>query len=367
MPRPRSSSLSSLVLPLALLPALGCDSNKPPPQPPEPTAAVEPEPAPEPEPPPAPPPKVPEDAFSIGTFNVDWAFDSLEDRRPKSAQPHVAPDDAAWDWKRDRIVDVLVAEKLDIVVLVELGGERELGDIVSNVSAKDGPDYQYAWVPGDDKLTGRSVAILSRFPIRGERRTDAFAPIHVAAEVELPTGDEITVIAMHLKEGNNKGAISKRNEMAKSLKRRVVKAAKERPVILLGTLGDDTLPFDGDYKTSAAGMLSGESTPKGSDDCEDSASETLAQATALNEGGAVDRIFVCGLEMRGAETSGRDLIVREQEDPDGTPWPSVPVDAEPHRDVSDHLVLWAEIALPKKPEPEGGEGEGEGGEAQPAS
>ena len=78
------------------------------------------------------------------------------------------------------------------------------------MTTKDGPDYQYAWVPGEDKLSGRHAAILSRFPIRGERRTDAYAPIHVAAEVELPTGDEITVIAMHLKEGRNKGAVKKR-------------------------------------------------------------------------------------------------------------------------------------------------------------
>ncbi|MEM9452719.1 MAG: endonuclease/exonuclease/phosphatase family protein [Myxococcota bacterium] len=356
--------------------AASCDSNKPPPQPPEPVAAVEPEPEPEPEAPPPPPPKVPEDAFSIGTFNVDWAFDPLGDKRPTTAKPHVAPDDDTWEWKRDRIVDVLVAEKLDIVVLVELGGERELTDITSSVTTKEGPDYQYAWVPGEDKRTGRHVAILSRFPIKDERRTDAYAPIHVAAEVELPTGDEITVIAMHLKEGSNKGAVKQRNEMAKSLKRRVTKAAKKRPVILLGTLGDKTLPYDNDYKQSASGMLSGEATKQSNDNCEDSAAETLAQSTTIGGGEALDRIFSCGLVMRGAETSGRDIIVREQEDPADTPWPSVAVDKEPHRDVSDHLVVWAEIALPKKPGAEDGAGKAEakaeakteaGGEAKDAA
>ncbi len=354
---PSSSFRSSLIASVgtaALFATAGCGPKKPPPKPPEPVAAAEPEAEAEPEPEPAPPPKVPEDAFSIGTFNLDWAFDGLEDRRPKAAQPNVAPDDAAWEWKRDRIVEVLVAEKLDIVVLTELGGERELTDITSSVTTKDGPDYQYAWVAAEDKLSGKQVAILSRFPISNERRTDAYAPMHVAADVELPTGDTLTVIGMHLKEGTNKGATKKRNEMAKSLKRRVGKAAKKNPVIVLGTLGDPTLPYDDGYKNAASGILSGESTSKGSDDCEDSGAESLAQGSGLGERGALDRIFSCGLEMRGAQTSSSELIVREQEDAADTPWPSVPVDKEPHRDVSDHLVVWAEIALPKKPEPEGG-------------
>jgi len=304
----------------------------------------------------APPPKVPEDAFSIGTFNLDWAFDPLEDKRPKSARDHVAPDDEAWEWKRDRIVEVLVEARLDIVVLVELGGERELTDIIASVAVKDGPDYQYAWVPSEDKLSGQQVAILSRFPIEGERRTDAYLPKHVVGDVELPGGEVITVIGVHFKEGTNKGAVKKRLEMAKSMKRRAVKLAKERPVILLGTVGDPTLPYDDGYAKSAAGMLSGESSKKGSDDCEDSAAESLAQSTTVGEGAAMDRIFVCGLEMRGAEASGQEKIVREGEDPKDTPWPSVAVDKEPHRDVSDHLVVWAEVALPKKAEVEGEEG-----------
>jgi endonuclease/exonuclease/phosphatase family metal-dependent hydrolase len=301
--------------------------------------------------PPKPASKVPEDAFSIGTFNVDWAFDSIDPKRPKQAQPHTAPDEATWEWKRDRIVEVLVAERLDIVALVELGGEREITDITSSVKDKGGPDYGYAWVKGEDAASGRQVAILSRFPISNERRTEAYAPIHVAAEVELPGGDEITVVAVHLKEGGHKGATSQRNKMASSIKLHSMRERKKRPVIVLGTVGDPTLPNDEGYAASGAGMLAGKSTGKKSDDCRDSATDTLAQGTTVGKSEAMDRIFVCGLELRGAETSGSGLIVREGEDPEDTPWPSVPVAEAPHRDVSDHLVLWAEIALPKKAEP----------------
>jgi endonuclease/exonuclease/phosphatase family metal-dependent hydrolase len=337
----------------ALLAATGCGPKAPPPKPPaapvattEPTAAPAAAPAPE-----APPPKVPADAFSIGTFNLDWAYDSIDAKRPKHAQPHVATDDAAWEWKRDRIVEVLVAEKLDIVALAEAGGDREISDITSSVKDKGGPDYQYAWVKGEDAASGRQVAILSRFPISNERRTDAYAPIHVAAEVELPGGEAISVIAVHLKEGGHKGAVGQRMKMASSLKLHSNRERKKRPVIIVGTVGDPTLPFDDAYSASAAGLLAGKPTGKKSDDCHDSASETLAQGTTVGKGEAMDRIFVCGLELRGAETSGSELIVREEEDPEDTPWPSVPLAAAPHRDVSDHLVLWAEVALPKKPQP----------------
>lgn len=355
-----SVPVSTLLVATGSLAIFGCGPKAPPPKPPEPAPTAEAEVEAEAEPEPEPPPKVPEDAFSIGTFNLDWAFDPLADKRPKQAVPHTSPDDAAWEWKRNQIADVLVAEDLDIVVLTELGGERELTDIIATVDAKDGPDYSYAWVPSEDKFSGQQVAILSRFPITNERRTDAYAPMHVVGDVELPGGEMVTVIGMHLKEGRNKGSTKKRLSMAESLKRRAGKEQKKRPVIMAGTVGDPTLPFDDGYSKSPAGVLSGESTKKGSDDCEDSAAEGLAQATTVVDAAAMDRIFVCGLEMRGAEVAGRDKIVRELEDPDDTPWPATPIDAEPHRDVSDHLVLWAEVVKPKKPEPEeGAEGEGE--------
>jgi endonuclease/exonuclease/phosphatase family metal-dependent hydrolase len=344
---------------MALLLAVGCGPKKEPTHPPEPTAAANATGKPDaaagtpdaaetaqadaPAAEARPEGKVPADAFAIGTFNVDWAFDHIDKKRPKQAKAHAAPNDDAWEWKRDRIAEVLVAQQLDVVVLTEVGGDREIGDITSTIKEKGGYAYDYAWVPGEDKLTGKQVAILSRFPLSGERRTEAYAPIHVAAEVELPTGVTITVIGVHLKEGSLKAAIDQRNEMAGSIKRRAVKERKKHPVVILGTVGDPTLPFDDDYKSSAAGVLAGKN-------CHDSAKESLAQHTTIGNPQALDRIFTCGLEMRAAETAGADLIVREEDDPPNSPWPSVPVDAAPHRDVSDHLVLWAEVVMPTKAE-----------------
>jgi endonuclease/exonuclease/phosphatase family metal-dependent hydrolase len=357
---PRLLSLALPSLSAALLLASGCGPDKQPTNPPEPTAktgtAAEPgaattEATPDATAKPTSDAKVPADAFAIGTFNLDWAYDNIEKKRPKQAKPHAAPDDEAWEWKRDRIAEVLVAQKLDVVVITEVGGDREIGDITSTVKDKGGHAYDYAWVQGEDKLTGKQVAILSRFPISGERRTEAYAPIHVAADVELPTGVTITVIGVHLKEGSLEAAAGQRLEMAGSLKRRASKERKKHPVVIAGTVGDPTLPFDDGYAGSAAGVLAGKS-------CQDSAKDSLAQHTTIGKPEALDRIFTCGLEMRAAETAGADLIVREEDDPEGSPWPSVPVDQPPHRDVSDHLVLWAEVVMPKQAEAApAGEGE----------
>ncbi|MEM9453702.1 MAG: hypothetical protein AAGF11_05955 [Myxococcota bacterium] len=286
--------------------------------------------------------KVPEGAFAVGTFNLDWAFDAIPQKRPGKAKPNVATDDDTWEWKRDRIVEILVAERLDVVVLTELGGERELSDITSSITVKNGYDYQYAWVDSEDRFSGQQVAILSRFPISGERRFDVKVPLHVAAEVELPGGQEITVIAVHLKEGKFEGATKQRRSQASSIRRMAKRELKKRPVVIAGTVASKFLPGDDDYEESAAQVLTGQ---KG---CTDSATETLAQLTTVQDGDPMDRIIVCNMELKGAEAAAEDKIVRGEKDGPKTPWPSVPVDSGTERDVSDHLLLWAEVAVPKK-------------------
>lgn len=290
----------------------------------------------------APAAKVPEGSFAIGTFNLEWAFDAIEDKRPKKAQPNVPKDDEVWEWKRDRIVEVLVAERLDVVVLTELGGERELSDIVTEITVKDGYDYQYAWVESSDKFTGQDVGILSRYPIENERRyEDTSVTKHVAADIELPGEQWVTVIAVQFKEGKFKGSVDRRRSEARSIKRFVKKEQRKRPVIVAGTLGSPILPDDEDYKGSAPQIL----TSKG---CSDSASESSARSVSVSDGTALDRIIVCDMKLESAAVSGQDLIVRGDKDPDGTPWVDVPIDDGAKRDVSDHYLLWSQVEIPKK-------------------
>ena len=345
------SPRSPLLLILSAL--LGaCTKNTPPPKPPTaaaPAPAAEAAPEPEPE-----PPKVPEDAFAIGTFNVEWAFDDLGDGRPKKAQPHTPQKPEDWAWKRDQIAKILVAEKLDIVALVEIGGEREIADIVSKVRESGGHDYDSAWLESTDKATGQQVAILSRFPISNERRYPVAIEQQVAADVELPTGDKITVLAIHMREGQQPAYASKRRKAARALKKTLKKEQAEHPVIVLGTFNSLAKTFDDDYPKRTPGLLAGKNTATEVDDCSDSADDAASTNTAMQP---LDRILVCGLELRKAEIAGEDAIVREEDDPADAGWPSVPIAEHPHRDVSDHYVLWAEVALPKKPEAEKPEGE----------
>lgn len=332
---------------LASLLAVGCDKQAPPPPPPvaaTPEAEPEPEPKAEPEPE---PPKVPEDAIALGTFNLEWAFDEIDDR-PKKAQAHCAKTPEDWAWKRDRIVEILVAEKLDVVSLTELGGERELVDIATEIASKGGYEYDTAWMAGTDKTTGQQVAILSRFPMSNVRRYDVSIDKHVAADLELPTGDTVTVVAMHMREGKAPAYASKRRKAARALSKAISKERQTRPFIITGTMNSVTYPYEDDYSKRTPGILAAHHNRSDADDCADSATEAGRTNIA---GEPSDHVIVCGLELRSANTSAEEKVVRDDEDPSDAPWPTLPVEEAPFRDVSDHFLVWAEIAMPKKAEP----------------
>lgn len=320
----------------------GCKPSEPTP-PPEPVVQ-----APEPEPEPGPPPKVPEDAIAVGTFNVKWAFDNLEDRRPRQARNQVAKTDEDWLWKRDAIAKILIEERLHVVALEEIGGERELGDIAMKIRADGGFDYHWAIVPSEDKHTGQHVGLLSVFPLSNERHLSAKMTKQMAAELTLPTGEEVTVVAVHARTGQYPAYQAERRKQARSVKFFVNRIAKQHPVIVLGTFNSVVLPHHDDYAKRSPGIFAGANTSNEGDDCMDSADFGPAQATSVDDV-PLDRIFTCGLEMRDATASSQDAIVRGTPDPGDAPWAAIPIEEEPQRDVSDHYVVWAEVALPKPP------------------
>lgn len=346
--------LAARLLPCCLLALGACTKQAPPPAAP---IAAAPEPELEPEPEPVAPPvrerRVGDDAIAIGTFNLQWAHDPLGDAT-KLANEYRAKTDEDWDWKVDQIAKVLAEEKLDIVALEELGGQGELTDIAIKIEELGGPEYDWAFVESKDRVAGHHVAVLSRWPIVEQRRFEIHMRRHLAADIELPNGDTITVVAMHAAGGKYKNNEAARAKNAKALKRELNALQAKHPVIVLGTTNSPTLPDAKGYESSAAGLLAGKSTRKEADDCEDSASFYGAQETTVH-GDTADRIFVCGLELVDVDSTGQSSIVREETDPDGAVWSQIPIEDSPYRDVSDHLVLWAEVALPEpKPEDEAG-------------
>ncbi|MBV1858528.1 MAG: endonuclease/exonuclease/phosphatase family protein [Nannocystaceae bacterium] len=291
------------------------------------------------------PPKVPEDAIAVGTFNLEWAFDDL-DERPKKARAHVARTAEDWAWKRDRIVEILVAEKLDVITLTELGGERELIDIATEIALKDGYEYDTVWLQSSDRVTGQQVGILSRFPVSNVRRYNVAIAKHVAVDVELPTGEELSIIAVHMRDGKAPAYGSKRRKAARALQQAVTKERNGRPFLITGTMNSVTHPYDDGYAKRTPGILSAKHNRKDDDDCADSATDAGVTNTA---GEPADHIIACGVELRSATTSAEDKVVRHDEDPGDLPWAAVPIEAEPYRDVSDHYLVWAEIVMPKPP------------------
>ena len=236
---------------LASIATLGCKT-APPPQPP-PVAAHQPEPQPEPEPEPEPPPKVPQDAIAVGTFNVEWAFDDV-DKRPKKARPHRAKTAEDWAWKRDSIAKILIAEELDVVTLTEIGGEREAIEVADAVLAGGGYRYDVACLPTHDKATGQHVAILSRFSMSNVRRFQTSIDKQLAVDIDLPSGDTVAVVALHLRESQQPAYASKRRKAARSLRRELTRSLDGKPLLVTGTLGSKSHPYDDDYARRTPGI-----------------------------------------------------------------------------------------------------------------
>jgi endonuclease/exonuclease/phosphatase family metal-dependent hydrolase len=295
------------------------------------------------------------DYFVAATFNLAWAHDDFGDGT-KQAELNRAKDAEAWKWKAQGIAKVLAESKPDIVALHELGGDGEVHDLLAAIEELGGPEYKWGYQASDDPRNGHNSAILSVFPVTNERRFDIHLRRHMAVDVELPTGDVITVVAVHAPEGNRPNAVKARRNQVEALVREINQIREENPVIVLSTLGSNIIPTDEEYEKSAAGMFASSGTYQDDDDCADSGDMVLETTTS---GEVADRIFVCDLVMRDASAEGRTTIIREAVDKWDKPWSQVPVDKDPHRDISDHLLLVAEIELPKPP-PEDKEGEGEG-------
>ena len=295
------------------------------------------------------PPPRPRDQLTIGTFNLDWAFDEIDDR-PEIGNEQNADTEESWDWKLDAIASILAKAELDVVALQSIGGERELFDLVVKIKEHGGPNYNTAFVENEDRLTGLQTAILSKHLVMNEFRFDVRVPRHVAAEISLPDGDSITVVNVHLRGGHYKMQRELRTKEAEKIRRKVTHLAATMPVVVLGDMTADVLPATSGYRESSAGILAGATTRSEDDDCLDSA--TFDEATETDgEDQPNDRIIACGFEMLEATVTARDQIIRGEEDPEGTKWFEVPVDASPHRDVSDHLMVRATLKIPTESDP----------------
>ena len=150
--------------------ALGCDKQQPAPQPP-PVAA---QPAPAPAEQPKPVQKAPdryEGTIAIATFNAQWAHDHEGPSTPTGKKAR-AKDDKAWAWKADAIGKLLAKQAPEIVALQEVGGEKEVADIVAAIAKHGGPTYGQGFVKSSDPVYGHQLAILSTLPISNERRLE---------------------------------------------------------------------------------------------------------------------------------------------------------------------------------------------------
>jgi hypothetical protein len=292
-------------------------------------------------------PEGPKEILEFATFNLQWAHNHEGDAT-STGKKERAHDEAAWKWKVQNIAAQLAKQAPDVVALQELGGEDEVYDIIEAIKAAKGPEYAYAFVSSEDPFSGHQLAILSTFPLVDARRLSIHLRRHVAVDIELPEDQTITVVAIHAPEGER--AATSRLKQFKALKRAVDGIRRERPVVVLGTLGEGVSSMESSYPKSGAGILAGRHTRVEEDDCADAIDVGTIVSTTRDDKLA-DRIVACGLEI--AEADAREEgIVNGEPDAEGTPWSKVPVGKDAERDVSDHYILAAQIKRPRPPAPE---------------
>lgn len=279
--------------------------------------------------------------ISVGNFNTEWFFDE-KDNRSAAANKKNADSPRHWEWKLAAVARVLAAEDLDLVALQSVGGERELRALVDRLRESGGPAYEYALVPGEDRITSQQVAILSKFPLSGARRFQVKVAKHVAADVQLPNANNVTVIAAHLRSGSYASQHEHRIQETVALANEAERLRKTHPVIVIGDLGSTTIPGDYEYMRSAPGVLASRDDADVTDDCVDSAEWYPARATTV-KGEPRDRVIVCGLRADQFVVAGQESIVVGEVDPTKAAWSSVHVD---ERDISDHFLVRGSIELP---------------------
>lgn len=280
--------------------------------------------------------------ITIGTFELNYAFDDIDDRSELANSQNAATAED-WVWKRDILAKAIKEADLDILAVQSIGGEREAIELASAIGEIGGPAYELAYIESEDSFTGQQIALLSRYAVLETKRFELSVSKQMVSEVAFPNDQHLNVVVVHLRPGKYKAQQKARATEAKAIKRMVDKL--EGPTVILGGTFAVYLPDDEGYKESAAGLLAGANTRRTEDDCADSG---YSARKTHRSGMALDRIFACGVSMESANTYGRDILFRGDADPRKGSWSDVPIDKPPLRDGSDHLIVGATIALPAK-------------------
>ncbi|MDP6442313.1 MAG: endonuclease/exonuclease/phosphatase family protein [Pirellulaceae bacterium] len=98
---------------------------------------------------------------TIATWNLEWFYDENEgDNFSKLSKQLSAPTRKDWDWKRDRVAEVIAAIKPTIIALQEVENRQVLWYLTRRLEEHHKQHYKIAFAQGSDFYTEQDVAFL---------------------------------------------------------------------------------------------------------------------------------------------------------------------------------------------------------------
>jgi endonuclease/exonuclease/phosphatase family metal-dependent hydrolase len=100
-------------------------------------------------------------SITVATWNVEWFFDAYRgDNFSDLAKQQSAPNDDEWDWRLDKIAEVVSKMKPTILALQEVESRYVVVRLTSRLKDAYGLNYRIAFIEGWDNFTGQDVAII---------------------------------------------------------------------------------------------------------------------------------------------------------------------------------------------------------------
>ena len=301
--------------------------------------------------------------ISVATWNLEWFFDHDQgDNRSPLARAQSAPSEKDWEWKRDRVAEVIGQLQPTILALQEVENRQVLRALTQQINSQYKLNYRIAFVEGWDTYTEQDVAVLylgglvqysrhEQSRTMYESREFYNVSKHLVAHFHWKSGDQaeqLTLVNVHFR-ASPRGA-SLRQRQAKLIRHWIAPYLKRGDnVIVTGDLNSEENCQQPDAACEV-GILCGRTQPQG------------VQLTDLHQhlepnqqdthmiGKQFDRILVSNSLQRDLpgkrdlvfETirSGKKLVIRGEE-PDTEHRDIYYKIAPEERDVSDHFPLIA--------------------------
>jgi endonuclease/exonuclease/phosphatase family metal-dependent hydrolase len=288
----------------------------------------------------------------IGTWNLEWLFDHVDNDDSSSIGPDfAAPSEEEYLSRVSGFADAIAELDPHVLALQEIENAKVVGDIAQTLKEEHGKEYVVAFVQGQDTHTGQDVTFLVKSGIEFEAERFVFdrpgepefkdLSKHLRLTATIG-GQPITIVALHL--------ITKapdRMRQARTLREWITPLVGE-PLIVLGDFNIG-LRFAATTPTSDIGVIRGLHTEGADDDLFDAHASLSAEDRKTHVGGKeLDRVLLSpaltdGTGLDFASIANRsDLSIRGETDESA----GVNYDLdEEEQDLSDHFPLIVTLAV----------------------